>query len=182
MYFKKINIQTENRIKSFAIREINCFLSNNSWNSVQTRIKHKLPIDLLYDINKELNSYGIPKILYCQSYIRKKGNFQGIHVDGSNGELINAAINIPLQGYIDSKFTWYFGDYDLVEKNIGDLYFYDLKWKSVPQVASTLELTDPYLVRVNVPHSAQASFAEDRWIFTMRFVGNPIFEDLYERI
>jgi hypothetical protein len=182
MYFKKINIKAENSIRSFAISDINRFLSSTPWNNTQTRIKHKLPDEILNSVNEELNSYGIPKILYCQSYIRKKGNCQGIHIDGTNGELINAAINIPLQGCNNSKFTWYSGDYDLVERNIGDLYFYNLKWKSVPQVASTLELTDSHLVRVNMPHSAQASFTEDRWIFTMRFVGNPTFEELYEKL
>jgi hypothetical protein len=181
-YFKKINFEFEETLKVLAKNDIENFLINIINFKDQARIKHTFDNTFLDVINRELSHYGIPNVLYCQSYIRKKGHRQMIHVDGTNGQLINCAINIPLHGGDDSKFNWYSGEYMLIEKNVGDLYFYDLKWNSFPKLEESLELTDTHLVRVNSPHSAQASIEEDRWIFTMRFVGNPTFEELYEKL
>ena len=176
-YFKKINLLSENSIREFVIADTASRVDLNKIES-QVRIKHVLPQNLHRAVDIELESLGFPKLLYCQSYIRRRGNVQGIHIDGDVDLKINAAINIPISGTNGSKHNWYTGDYKLTIRRIGDLVFHHIVWNSEPELVSTLELDQPYLVRVNEPHSAIAGDT-DRWIFTMRFVGNPTFEDLY---
>jgi hypothetical protein len=48
----------------------------------------------------------------------------------------------------------------------------------VPSVAATVELNQPYLLNVGTPHRSEANKTEDKWVFTMRFYGNPTFEML----
>jgi hypothetical protein len=176
-YFKKINLICEPSIRDFVIADVKRKLNPDTV-SGQVRIKHDLPADLRYRVNTELESLGFPKFLYCQSYIRQQGNVQGIHIDGDVDKKINAAINIPIQGIEGSTHNWYDGDYTLVLRNVGDLVFHQLVWNSKPTLVSSLILDQPYLVRVDQPHSASAGSFHSRWIFTMRFVGNPTFEHL----
>lgn len=171
-YYEKINLKCSEAIRQYAITEIEQKLSIKQNYNAQIRIKHELPIELLEIVNKELASYNISNVLYAQSYLRKKNSKQEIHIDGDN-ELISLAINIPLKGTINSKFNWYDGDYDLIKTKIQDLVFYSIIWKSKPVHVATLELNDSYILRVDVPHNAESSPIEDRWIFTMRFKDNP---------
>lgn len=180
-YFKKINLQCESKIREFVIADVCNQIDPGSVVS-QTRIKHSLPDNIRTFINDELEFIGFPKLLYCQSYIRSRKNIQGIHVDGDGTAQINAAINLPISGTYESRHNWYTGDYTLTLRNAGDLYFHSILWKSKPELVSSLELNHPHLVRVNRPHNVVASDNDCRWIFTMRFVGNPTFEELYDRI
>jgi hypothetical protein len=179
-YFKKINLVCETSIREFVIADVKKQIDLNTI-SGQIRIKHTLPIEIRNLINDELESLGFPKLLYCQSYIRQRGNVQGIHIDGDDDIKINAAINIPILGVEGSTHNWYDGDYTLVLTNVGDLVFHQLVWTSEPTLVSSLLLDQPYLVRVDQPHSASANNSHNRWIFTMRFVNNPTFEHLYSR-
>jgi hypothetical protein len=51
-------------------------------------------------------------------------------------------------------------------------------WMDIPSVGATLELDHPYLINVGHPHRSEASKNEDKWVFTMRFYGNPTFDSL----
>jgi hypothetical protein len=177
-YFKQINLSVEEQLKNFIINDVTRRIDPSTVIN-QIRIKHVLPNDLSNIVNAELKNLGFPKLLYCQSYIREKGNVQGIHIDGDNESKINAAINIPISGTAGSMYNWYTGTYHLNLRKIGDLVFHHIVWNSEPILATSLELDQPYLVRVNEPHSAVAG-DRNRWIFTMRFVGNPTFEYLYD--
>lgn len=147
---------------------------------MQLQVRHILPDELKNIINRELNSKGIPNILYCQTYLRKQNHVQGIHVDGDN-ELIKCAINIPLVGCAGSKYNWYSGKYILTRITKYDLIFHDVRWLENPILGASIEFDDIYLIRVDAPHSAVAG-PEERWVFTMRFNDNPSFDDLYDSL
>ena len=147
----------------------------------QYAVDHELPSDLLSEINEELNGLGFPEVKYSKSYVRTNNNIQGIHIDGA-GEPLHAAINIPLKGCNDSKHIYYTGSYNKTNVVRHNLKYYELTWNSTPVATTTLCLTSPHLLRVDEPHSAVAGSTEERWIFTMRFVGNPTFEDLYAKL
>jgi hypothetical protein len=117
-----------------------------------------------------------------QSYCRQSGHSQGIHLDGVEGHYIDNAVNIPLQGCAGSRHVYYEGDYITVERTVNGLTFRDLIWKSIPKVADILYLDQPTLLRVNYPHSAQATSQTARWALTMRFQGNPSYELLCTRL
>jgi hypothetical protein len=183
-YYKKINLQCENSIRNYLIDLVRTPQKLID----QTKISHELPKELLDTINSELATYGITEIQYCQSYLRAKGTTQGIHIDGI-GFKWHAAINIPIQNTIGSKFTWYGGDYRIEQKTRNTGYghimtpitFFEIIDNGLVEVAS-VELDQAHLVRVDEPHCATANDVADRWIFTMRFKGNPTFEELYDKL
>lgn len=170
-YYYPVELPCYTKIQEFAIEDIKKKL-HNTFFSEQVRIKHNISGNLLNTINNDLYNLGLPKLSYAQSYIRRKNTKQGIHVDGDS-ELISLAINIPLSGTIGSKFNWYDGEYELIKTNVRDIIFYSVVWKGEPICVESLEITKPYLIRVDKPHSAESNINEDRWIFTMRFEHNP---------
>jgi hypothetical protein len=142
-----------------------------------------LPKDLLTTVNNELNSFGISDILYCRYYNRPKQSTQFIHVDGQPDLFLHCAINIPIGGGSDSKFIWYKGDFELVPVNLTatNQTAFDIKWNSTPSIAESIEMIDGcYLVRIDQPHQAVASSTSNRSVFTIRFKGNPSFEEIYD--
>jgi hypothetical protein len=183
-YYKKINLKCEQLIRDYLIELV--LVPTEIID--QTKIPHQLPKHLLDQVNSELASYGVPEILYCQSYLRAKGTTQGIHIDGV-GSKWHAAINIPIQNTKGSKFNWYKGKYTVVQKTVdtgaisgkAPITFFGLEDIKL-EVAASIELDQAYLVRVDEPHNAVANNISDRWIFTMRFHRNPTFEELYEKL
>lgn len=182
-YYKKINLKCESLIRNYLLESVQPQVTLD-----QTKISHELPSDILEAVNKELAEYGIPELLYCQSYVREKGTVQGMHIDGI-GFKWHAAINLPIQNTEGSRFNWYGGDYKLEQRTrmtrtlegITPITFFEIVGRDLKEVAS-VELNQACLVRVDEPHSAEANRVSDRWIFTMRFNGNPTFEELYDKL
>lgn len=182
VYSKKIYLECEEDIRDFALSDIKSKVDLSLSLTKQLKILHKLPLELELKINLELEKYGIPNVLYSQSYIRPKGNIQGIHIDGTAEGIIKSAINIPLKGSTNSKMIWYSGNYTTGVTETLALTYHYINWSSAPVEDSSIEIDSAHLLRVDRPHSAQASINEDRWIFTMRFKGNPDFEELVKNI
>jgi hypothetical protein len=182
IYCRKIQLRCELQIRQFAIEDINCKLPACPVFS-QIKIRHTLSEDLLNIINAELDEYGIPKIEYVQSYIRPKKNFQGIHIDGNQSQIIKSAINIPLKGCENSYHIWYHGSFNTLLANHGkNNPYHRIVWDQDPIEAHREEILSATLLRVDQPHSALANDSSDRWIFTMRFKGNPEFETLIDKV
>lgn len=178
-YFRKINLKCAEQIKEFAIADTIKQVQDRKFNC-QLQVRHSLPSELKNIINCELSNIGIPEVLYCQTYLRQPNHIQGIHIDGDS-QIISCAINIPLKGCADSKYNWYDGDYQLERVSRLGLIFHDIKWSTKPVMSATVNLDDAYLIRVDAPHSAVAG-PEERWVFTMRFNGNPLFDDLCNKL
>jgi len=184
-YYKRINLKCEKLIRDYLLD----LVLVPSEIEDQVKIPHRLPKELLQTINDELASYGVPELLYCQSYIRAKGTTQGIHVDGVD-YLWHAAINLPIQNTQDTKFTWYHGEYTIEQKTqetgaisgTAPITFFKLTDVKSLYPAASIELDQACLVRVDEPHNAESNFDGYRWIFTMRFKGNPTFEELYDKL
>lgn len=141
-------------------------------------IRHTPHSNLLKQINDELKSKGYPTIYYCISYIRGPHNVQDVHIDGgmNSSSIINAALNIPVQGTNNSFQTWLTGNFTYQKSMV----YYKPIWKEEPKIADTLELLEPHFVRVNQPHFASGNGREPRWIITLRFNDNPTLEELIE--
>lgn len=183
-YYKKINLKCEQLIRDYLLGLVT--MPTRIFD--QTKIPHELPEEILNAINSELAEYNAPELLYCQSYLRAKGTVQGIHIDGI-GYKWHAAINIPVKNTEGSRFSWYGGKYSIEQKtqDTGTLTgkapitFFEIVNEELEEVAS-IELDQAYLVRVDEPHRAEANDVANRWIFTMRFKGNPTFEELYDKL
>lgn len=169
-------------LKDYLFKQIELTVPNsdNLPNTMSTIIN--LPDDLVAMVNQELASLGAPEISYCRTYLRQKNHTQILHVDGVD-EVLHCSINVPLKGGEDSVFQWMTGDFQI---SLVDLVHtkqkaFHIIWGSEPKVAESIEMTDGcYLVRIDQPHQAIAAPDHDRWVFTLRFKGNPTFEELYE--
>lgn len=179
-YFKLMPLDCAEQIKAFAIADIEAQLGASAYVlTAQVRVRHTLPNELSEIVNAELlTKYNITPVEYCQSYLRPKKDIQRAHVDGGLNETRHAAINIPLKGTTGSIYRWLDGTYETELKDIDGLVFHNLIWMDIPSVAATVELNQPYLLNVGTPHRSEASKTEDKWVFTMRFYGNPTFEML----
>lgn len=183
IYCKKISLVCEEKIRQFAIKDIESKIDISKPVLWQRKIKHSLPDDLLLEINQELSYYGIPEVDYAQSYLRPKKNFQGIHIDGDPNGIIKTAINIPLKGWANSYHIWYSGNFEIsVVTHDNTNNYYEIHWNSEPVEKHREEISSATLLRVDQPHSALANDIEDRWIFTIRFKGNPAFEHILEKV
>jgi hypothetical protein len=184
-YFYPITLRCEEQLRQYAISEIERVHGADVMPKMykqQLFLWHTFPEDLLNIVNAELAEYGIPEIDYAKSYARKAGNMQGAHIDGKDDYVVSTAINIPLKGAKDSKHVYFEGTYDSKPIHMNGLDFHDLKWSDRPKRVAELELLTPHLVRVDRPHAAYASPTEDRWILTIRFAGNPQFDEVVNRI
>ena len=179
-YFKLMPLDCAEQIKAFAIADIEAQLGASAYVlTAQVRVRHTLPNELSEIVNAELlTKYNITPVEYCQSYLRPKKDIQRAHVDGGLNETRHAAINIPLKGTTGSIYRWLNGTYETEFKDVDGLVFHNLIWMDVPSVAATVELNQPYLLNVGTPHRSEANKTEDKWVFTMRFYGNPTFEML----
>ena len=182
MYCKKIYLESEEAIKRFAIADIAKHAPTSTPLSRQIKIRHILPSDLLQIVNLELDKYNIPPILYCLSYIRPKSNFQGIHIDGDQHGIISAAINIPLRGTENSYQIWYQGNFTTAIVTTENNVYHRIVWEGSPKEDFRAEIDQAHLVRVDRPHSTLSNDFDERWVFTMRFQGNPNFEELIKNV
>jgi hypothetical protein len=184
-YCKKINLKCEKLIRDYLLDLV--LVPSEILD--QVKIPHRLPRELLQTINDELTSYGVPELLYCQSYIRAKDTKQGIHVDGVD-YIWHAAINLPIKNTQNTKFTWYDGEYTIEKKTqdtgaisgMTPISFFELTDIKELAVTESIELDQAHLIRVDKPHNAESNSDGYRWIFTMRFKGNPTFEELYDKL
>lgn len=180
LYFKKINLQSAEAIKKFAIDEITSKIKTAD-SLYQQKIFHTFPTDLENLINSELETFNIPPISYAVSYIRPKNSFQGIHIDGVKEKIISSAINIPLKGCENSFQIWYKGNYSTNLISVPGNTYHNIIWKDGPVEDARLQVDQPYMVRVDKPHSALSGNTE-RWVITIRFKTNPQFDDLIKNI
>jgi hypothetical protein len=183
IHYKKINLNCLGELQSYLHSHISTLIPESGISKVISNAII-LPVGLLTMVNTELNSYGIPDIEYCRIYLWPKNSIQIPHVDGTD-VITHCAINIPLHGGKNSKFQWLGGEFDLklVDIVTTTQKAYAVKWRSLLKVIDSVELIDGcYLIRIDQPHQAIASPNSDRWVFTMRFKGNPTFEDLYDRV
>jgi len=101
-----------------------------------------------------------------------------IYLECEEDIIISSAINIPLKGTANSFQIWYTGNYTTSVIRTPNIAYHLIKWTNKPVEVARLEINSAHLIRVDQPHSAQSNSVEDRWVFTMRFCGNPNFEDL----
>lgn len=160
-----------------------------TWDFKLEYIKHiDLGERILEILNTELNIKGIPNLLYATCFARGKGHTQGIHVDGTNG-ITNSSLNIPVTGCEKTEMQWFDGNYTIESRSsvnsTGMLVGYNIvKWPDPDKItiADRLELRESHMVRVNAPHRSIANNDYPRAVLCLRFVGNPTFEELYEKL
>lgn len=176
IYSTPIQLNCESQIREWVLADLEIKKATSQLIiKTQYRAQHHMPKDLLDAVNNELNSMGIPNVSWMDSYVRRPGSKQYLHVDGHDFPLF-CAVNIPLSGVIGSRFEYYGGDYTVEKKSAKGLTWFEPIWNRPPELIENLELTTSHLVRIDIPHMAVANDHEPRSIVSMRFEGNPSYE------
>ncbi len=179
-YYKKIDFKCASLIKDYVNNLISSTLVSGETKKVISKII-ELPDNILAIVNQELSLLGISNVEYCRIYLWPKKSIQFTHVD--NG--LHCAINIPLRGGENSLFRWWAAEFKtrLVDIIGTGQTVEAIEWLTARKLAQEIEIKDGcYLIRIDQPHQAVMSETSDRWMFTMRFKGNPTFEELYDRL
>ena len=97
-----------------------------------------------------------------------------IHIDGNDQNPKHLAINIPVLGCKNTSMNWWDelgeGGVFSTEKYGSNVEFF----KSASKKIASLELTQPYMVRVDVPHNVSNPTSMHRIILSLRFKPEPI--------
>ena len=144
----------------------------------------------LYDqLNSYLGSLGFPLIRGVLGFKRTniKPNPYLAHIDGDPIKTTTASLVIPVSGCVDTGMFWFDGNYKLVMSqhgpNSGYANAWHLDWTGSPRFLAAVSIVDtPMLCRVNIPHEAYSNGREPRVTVTLRFQGNPLFDDLVKLI
>ena len=144
-----------------------------------------LPIDdLRQDINQDLAKYDL-KIEHVLLFYRPTGSPIGTHVDSvaDDGGVCNCSLVLPWMCDSGYSVYWEDGDFDLVlesPKGYRDVKYLAIKWNSEHQVCHEAKVNTPVVVRTHVPHGTYS--VDSRLLLaTVRFAGNPSFEELSEK-
>ncbi len=136
-------------------------------------------------LESHLVPLGFPGIRSCILFSRPAGAEQEIHVDCSSSdqiELINCAINIPIENCHDSHMVWYDGNYNCSTKeylgkdNVKRKYV-TLDWQGPPVELERTIIDAPTLVKVSAPHKVTTT-DKHRKLLTFRFNRNPSYEEI----
>lgn len=147
-------------------------------------------------LNDWLANFNFPMLDYAVLFQKKclpKLRNSNIHID-YNDEfevLSKAVVNFPILNCIDTKMTWWSGEYTWtkkyaskkaetsIEKNHNCFIpFAQLHWHSEPELVETYNVTnEAFIAKVDTPHSVTAG-DEFRIVLSLRLQGNPDFETL----
>lgn len=176
--YKKISIpnfiQIQTKLKSISEQ---LFFSNQSTATIadQSVLFEQVP-ELTTFFEQNNLTYDIARF-----FVTQPGGSLPIHVDGNEQWPKFLALNIPISGCADTSMLWW----DNVEQiSVTDTQAYGKDIKlfdgSKKQILGDLELTEPHLVRIDVPHSVVNSTNIPRIILTVRFSPEPV--ELWNRI
>ena len=142
--------------------------------------------------SEEMQSYGLtPRNGWLafkkKNYFNKKSINPICHIDytdSTGSEICNVSLIIPLENTNDAPMIWYTGEYDIVHVDMGSYSFATADWKNEGEVPThKTDITQPTFCRVHIPHDTWSN--EDgsyRSVVTVRFHGNPTFEEIAEKI
>lgn len=140
------------------------------------------PADITQILEEELKSYGLTTPSNYLSFKRRnyfKPRLETVHIDFGE-EFIHSSIVLPIEGCAGTSMFWMSGEY-ITQKKIlpnGDPYQV-IHWRTTPQVINQVEITEPTLCKVDIPHDALSNInGEYRTILSIRLKGNPTFEQV----
>ena len=145
-----------------------------------------LPQDLIQLLEQELSDYGLPSPSNFLAFKRRNyfsPRLETVHIDFSQ-EILHSSIVLPIENCKGTAMFWMDGDYRLETRILphGDPYQI-VVWKSNPQLIEKIEITEPTLCRVDIPHDALSNLdGSYRTILSIRLKGNPLFDDIVSKL
>ena len=146
------------------------------------------PLDIEQLVNSELLSYGLPKASNFLAFKRKNwldANPNTVHVDYSSAidQILHASIVLPIDGCEGTSMYWMSGDHHYEKRFLADGDAYKaVIWNSPPTISNKIEILEPTLCRVDIPHDALSNInGSYRTILSIRFKTNPTFEEILQK-
>jgi hypothetical protein len=168
---------THNRLQKLVDRKI----------LLDTVLLQLLPIDdLRQEINQDLDKYDL-KIEHVLLFYRPPALPIGTHVDyfASSNSPCYGSLVLPWVCSSEYLVYWEDGNFDLdlvaeSTRDYSNIEYYNINWNSEPQVCYEAKINTPIVVRTHVPHGTYS--VDSRLLLaTVRFAGNPSFEELSEK-
>ena len=132
-------------------------IMQNDCNTEFRYIKHlTVSEDLKVRMNNYLASRNISEvsevIVFKKRFTKVAAEY--CHIDGHSARRITkCAIIVPVANCKNTGQFWFDGDYDVVEKSVGEINYTAIQWKSTPALSKLTEIYEsPIIARVNVPH------------------------------
>lgn len=146
----------------------------------------KLPESLIFLLNNELNSKGLPNMRSAYSFRRFNSPFDAntCHVDASDTGLHKVSVIIPISGCAGTCQYWYDGKYH-VEKRLSaeNISYNHIIWDDEPKLMDSVEICDsPVISKADIPHSVYSANNEYRITYTFRFPENITFDEVCEKL
>lgn len=179
-YAQKFNLRCYDQLKEyFKLRAAECTNSEEVVYAI-TNISQEIT-DLF---NAEMTEHGLPCVSGWLLFKKKsftEENHRFTHVDGCDVSVV-----LPLEGYEDTHMYWCDGDYQLSQIASGDnIAYYIPVWSDnpSPEIVHREMIISPTICRVDLPHYTVTDMLGNyRIVITARFVGNPSFEEVCEKL
>lgn len=144
-----------------------------------------LPIDNIKEqIDTELEKYDL-RIEYILLFYRPPSTPIDSHIDSFvDGTVCKSSLVLPWVCKDGYSVYWEQGDFDLSRispDGYDDIEYFKLNWKSGPDICYQAKIHTPVVVKTDIPHGVY-SLDSKLLLATIRFEGNPSFEDLCKKL
>lgn len=181
MFTYTFSLQCYDQIKEVVLDYMQRFNTNDIYAE-----RVVLPQELIQLLEQELSDYGLPGPANFLAFKRKNyfsPRLETVHIDFYK-EMLHSSIVLPVENYKGTAMFWMNGDYILETRVLptGDPY-QSVVWKSDPNLIEKIEITQPTLCKVDIPHDALSNLdGSYRTILSIRLKGNPLFEDIVSKL
>jgi len=172
--YEPIQLKTWQLIKDEAMN----LLEDQAWDHRSERL-YRMPMHghAFDEVSKELAEKGLPRIGIWTIFARGPRGVQQIHVDAfSQQERVNSGIIVPVLGTTRSKMQWFSEegtDFQAVQTPDKKSYYFRNFSKEIPKMIEELEIFEPIIAKISMPHRAVASDFSARAVVSIKLVGNP---------
>lgn len=139
--------------------------------------------DIKNSLNNDLKQYDL-ELEHFLIFFRLPGRPIVTHIDTISGEICNASFVFPLALKDHYTVYWQDGNYELIKITDTDqtkVDYYVLDWKEPPVTCLEEHISDPIIVKTDVPHGVYAN-DNKMLLVTARFIGNPSFDELCQKL
>jgi hypothetical protein len=144
-----------------------------------------LPIDgLKHEINAELEKHDL-RIEHILLFYRPASTPIDSHVDlFVDGTVCKSSLVLPWICKDGYSVYWEQGNFDLSRVSPDghdDVEYFEMDWKSNPEVCYQTKIHTPVVVKTDIPHGVY-SLDSKLLLATIRFEGNPSFDELCTKL
>lgn len=167
-YYRIVSVSNWNLIQEKFIHKLN-IIENQRQILLSAKEKKWLSDQLLPDIESITGKQH--KITHAILFIQQPKSECSIHIDGIKPNRVdhpNWAVNIPITES-DAEMSWYEGVYSLNIKDSQGLAYLDIDWRHGPNLAKTIKIDRPTIVKIDKPHKVVNFSNHIRIILSVRF-------------